>query len=350
VSLKNGAQVNIASERFCSMDNDELGCVSYKLEVNNFTGNVSIESVLDFDISNEDSNYDEKFWEEIELEEGDTIYNQAITKKTKFQLGLAATHQVIVDGNPINKQKTRKAEKFVSTSYAIDVTDKTDIELLKYVGVCSSLYYDPSSLKQAAKAHATKAQDDGYALVKNNHVKRWEEKWNDSDIEINGDVGAQQGIRFNIFHLNQTYTGQDARLNIGPKGFTGEKYGGSTYWDTEAYCIPFYLSTADEQVSKNLLIYRHNHLRKAIENAEKLGFENGAALYPMVTINGEECHNEWEITFEEIHRNGAIAFAIFNYIRYTGDKNYLQTHGLDVLIGIARFWAQRVNYSEVKNK
>jgi maltose phosphorylase len=30
-------------------------------------------------------------------------------------------------------------------------------------------------------------------------------------------------------------------------------------------------------------------------------------------MNGEECHNEWEITFEEIHRNGAIAFAIYNF-------------------------------------
>jgi hypothetical protein len=33
------------------------------------------------------------------------------------------------------------------------------------------------------------------------------------------------GIRFNIFQLNQTYLGKDSRLNIGPKGFTGEKYG-----------------------------------------------------------------------------------------------------------------------------
>jgi maltose phosphorylase len=61
-------------------------------------------------------------------------------------------------------------------------------------------------------------------------------------------------------------------------------------------------------------------LEKAIENAEKLGFNTGAALYPMVTMNGEECHNEWEITFEEIHRNGAIAFAIYQlsaiYWRY----------------------------------
>lgn len=46
--------------------------------------------------------------------------------------------------------------------------------------------------------------------------------WEHSDIVIEGDVEAQQGIRFNIFQLKQTYTGDDARLNIGPKGFTGE--------------------------------------------------------------------------------------------------------------------------------
>jgi maltose phosphorylase len=97
-------------------------------------------------------------------------------------------------------------------------------------------------------------------------------------------------------------------------------------------------------------LYRYKQLDKAIENAEKLGFKNGAALYPMVTMNGEECHNEWEITFEEIHRNGAIAYAIYNYINYTNDQNYLINYGLEVLIAISRFWAQRVNFSEEKNK
>jgi len=86
------------------------------------------------------------------------------------------------------------------------------------------------------------------------------------------------------------------------------------------------------------------------ENARKLGFENGAALYPMVTMNGEECHNEWEITFEEIHRNGAIAYAIFNYTRYFGDESYLLREGLEVLIAICRFWAQRFNWSDEKKQ
>jgi maltose phosphorylase len=112
--------------------------------------------------------------------------------------------------------------------------------------------------------------------------------------------------------------------------------------------LPFYLKTTDPQVAKQLLIYRYHHLDRAIENAEKLGFKNGAALYPMVTMNGEECHNEWEITFEEIHRNGAIAFAIYNYVRHTGDSAYLSEYGLPVLAGIARFWAQRFNWSEEK--
>ena len=91
--------------------------------------------------------------------------------------------------------------------------------------------------------------------------------------------------------------------------------------------FPFYLKSADSKVSKQLLMYRYKHLDKAIENAEKLGFKNGAALYPMVTMNGEECHNEWEITFEEIHRNGAIAFAIYNYWRHTSDDEYIAVYG-----------------------
>ncbi len=70
----------------------------------------------------------------------------------------------------------------------------------------------------------------------------------------------------------------------------------------------------------------------------------------MVTMNGEECHNEWEITFEEIHRNGAIAFAIFNYNRFTNDYAYIPEKGLEVLIGIARFWQQRATFSSDKNK
>ncbi|TAD94430.1 MAG: glycoside hydrolase family 65 protein, partial [Bacteroidetes bacterium] len=220
----------------------------------------------------------------------------------------------------------------------------------KYVANVTSRDYDSKQLLEIAMKHLQTATNQGFEAMKEAQARAWENKWAHSDITIEGDVAAQQAIRFNIFQLDQTYTGEDARLNIGPKGFTGEKYGGSTYWDTEAYCLAFYLATASPEVARNLLLYRYKQLDKAIENAGKLGFTGGAALFPMVTMNGEECHNEWEITFEEIHRNGAIARAVYDYVRYTGDESYLADFGLELLIAIARFWSQRVNFSEDKRK
>ena len=112
-----------------------------------------------------------------------------------------------------------------------------------------------------------------------------------SDITIIGDAAAQQGIRFNIYQLNCTYSGDDPQLNIGPKGLP-ERNTEGTYWDTEAYCLYFYLGTRKPEIARNLLEYRYNHLEKAKENSAKLGTRG--ALYPMVTMNGEECHNEWK--------------------------------------------------------
>lgn len=63
-------------------------------------------------------------------------------------------------------------------------------------------------------------------------------------------------------------------------------------------------------------------------------------------MNGEESHNEWEITFEEIHRNGAMVYAIYNYVKYTGDYSYIPEMGLEVMIAIAKFWQQRATYSQ----
>ena len=243
-----------------------------------------------------------------------------------------------------------QVSNYISCTYQQEIKQNQTFTIHKFGGYVVDRNHHKDELVAAAKEALDKALSFGFDALLEMQKQSWAQIWKMSDITIEGDVKAQQGIRFNIFQLNQTYLGSDAALNIGPKGFTGEKYGGSTYWDTEAYCIPFYMATKDQSVARTLLEYRYNHLEKAIENAEKLGFTSGAALYPMVTMNGEECHNEWEITFEEIHRNGAIAFAIFNYFRFTGDYSYIPEKGLEVLIGIARFWQQRAAFSSDKNK
>ena len=186
----------------------------------------------------------------------------------------------------------------VGISYDVLMNSGDCLSITTFGGYVNSMDFPDENLKAKAKKIIYTVEGIGFEDLLSQQRLEWGEIWRRSDIVINGDISAQQAIRFNIFHLNQTYTGKDPRLNVGPKGFTGEKYGGVTYWDTEAYCLPFYMVSKDKGVAKNLLRYRYLQLEKAIENAEKLGFNSGAALYPMVTVNGEECHNEWEITFE----------------------------------------------------
>lgn len=345
---ESGARIAVEARRLVSMAEPELGAVSYKLTLLSSGAEVAVTAFVEGDVRNEDANYDEKFWELSALDR-DSYALRMRTRKTGFEVCWAQSVKVLCGsvelvGENVSENE-RVAERFVFT-----LKEGGSVVLDKFVGVASSLNHPVAELQGAACGVAQKALDQGFGKVLAAHEAAWNERWEGCDVAIGGDDRAQQGIRFCIFQLLQTYTGRDSRLNVGPKGFTGEKYGGSTYWDTEAYCLPFYLATCGEEVARQLLLYRYHQLPQAIENAAKLGFTGGAALYPMVTMTGEECHNEWEITFEEIHRNGAIAYAIYNFCRYTGTQDYLAQGGAEVLVGIARFWAQRATFSEVKGR
>jgi len=349
---KNGKQVEIEAIRFCSMADDEGGAIKYTITPLNFSGSLAITPYIDGDVVNKDSNYDEKFWDEIKKEVwADGGYVQLKTKKTGFEVATGMKFVIVQDDKPIQfSSQPIEKEKYIAAKIELQAEQGKAVTIIKYAANLSSQNYKAEDLVENLQQTLQRISAKGFDTMLAEQAAAWAKKWEHNDIIIEGDVAAQQAIRFNIFQLNQTYTGEDDRLNIGPKGFTGEKYGGSTYWDTEAYCVPFYLATADEKVTRNLLLYRYKQLGKAIDNAKLLGFKDGAALYPMVTMDGTECHNEWEITFEEIHRNGAIAYAIFNYVRYTADEAYLADYGLEVLIAIARFWSQRVNWSDDKQQ
>ncbi len=350
--MDDGKKIEVTVKRFLSMADTENGAIRYSVTPLNFDGKIAYTAYLDGDVVNEDSNYDEKFWNIIEMEaHAGEAYLVSETKKLGFRVGFGMKISAKVGASDLKMTpEVLKKENWVGNRIERAVKEGECFTIEKIAGVTCSLNYDKPALLAVTKKVTSEGFAKGFDALFADHIKVWADKWILSDIRIKGDVAAQQGIRFNIFHLNQTYTGEDERLNVGPKGFTGEKYGGTTYWDTEAYCVPFFIATAPSKVTRNLLIYRYKHLENAIKNAEKLGFKNGAALYPMVTMNGEECHNEWEITFEEIHRNGAIAFAIHNYIRHTNDEAYLTEYGLEVLMGISRFWSQRVHFSEEKQK
>lgn len=352
IKVSKNKTLEFHSGRFLSMSEPDAGIVRYSIKSIDFEGVVDFNVYLDSDVRNEDANYGKKFWKEVRREAAAGLgILISRTMETDFHVATGMCYEMHKNNKAISvKPSIVSREKYVANNFQVKIKAGDSLTLIKYVSVISSLNIPKDGLLNKVKTRLKEIPLKGYEKLFSLHKKEWGKIWTASDVVIEGDIAAQQAIRFNIFHLNQTYTGKDERLNIGPKGFTGEKYGGSTYWDTEAFALPFFLKTADQKVAKNLLLYRYKHLGASIKNARKLGFKNGAALYPMVTMNGEECHNEWEITFEEIHRNGAIAYAIYNYIRHTGDNDYMSDFGLEVLIGLSRFWAQRATWSENRKK
>ncbi|MDY3787954.1 family 65 glycosyl hydrolase domain-containing protein [Bacteroides fluxus] len=352
VTSPRGNRLSLHVEHITNMAHPNLCLIKYSVTSLSYSGKVSLVPLLDGNIADGTEYANEKIWNILRSgAAGDCSYLWTQTRREDAQICYAMTYQFYKNNkepiaNPIRIEK----EKQVGFSVGTDVKPGDTVTIIKYISIVSSLHYERQDLIEEAVSQVREAKTIGWNALLQDHRQAWLDIWDEADVIIEGDPEAQQGIRYNIFQLYQTYRGDDPRLNIGPKGFTGEKYGGNTYWNTELCCVPFFLLSTPREIVKNLLIYRYNQLPKAIENAKKLGFSNGAALFPQVTNNGEECHSEWEITFEEIHRNNIIVYAIGQHATMTGSLEYVAKYGLEVMIAVSRFWSQRVSFSRPKQK
>ena len=352
VLTNNSIKIEIQSKKFISLKRVNIGAINYKIKVFDDNVNINVFPCIDINVRNNDSNWNEPFLQTIDSisKNNLSIVNSKVIN-SEFQISTFFKSTYSLNNKKVDiKYLESNDENLIGSSSVFSLNKDDELTIFKVGGYINSNDSRKKDFNNIIEKECENALKTGFNDLCKENTDEWKKIWDDSDIIIKGDVKSQQAIRFNIFHLNQTFNGNDSSLNIGPKGFTGEKYGGVTYWDTEAYCIPFYLGTKDSTVAKNLLNQRYDQLKNAIKNAEKIGLNHGAALYPMVTVNGEECHNEWEITFEEIHRNAAIAQAIKKYVTTTGNYKFLENKGIKILIAISRFWQQRVNYSQLINK
>ncbi|MDR0894692.1 MAG: family 65 glycosyl hydrolase [Prevotellaceae bacterium] len=330
----------------------DLCVIEYSVKSIDYTGRLSLLPLIEIHAVCKEDPTGEKVWNILRSGIGnDCAYLWTQTRLDDAQVCYAMTYSFLKNGAPCNAHPIRiEKERQVGFSIGTDVKPGDTVKLIKYIVIASSMQHERNKLLDHAVEEAVQIKSIGVDVLKHEQQQAWQLLWNEMDVQIEGDPAAQQGIRYNIFQLCQTYRGDDARLNIAPKGFTGEKYGGNTYWNTELCCVPFFLEATPYPIAENLLMYRYRQLPQAIENARKLGFKEGAALYPQVTYNGEECHNEWEITFEEIHRNSIMIHAIVQHALLTGSNAYIARYGLEVMIAVSRFWGQRVSFSQPKQK
>lgn len=233
------------------------------------------------------------------------------------------------------------------------------ITFRKYFAVFTSRRVKPYKLKQQTINTIKKARKTGLKRLYEDHCKAWEKKWRNANIDIEGDVAAEQALRFNIYHLIIAGNEDNDDVSIGARTLSGEGYRGHVFWDAEIFDIPFFIYTFP-QIARNQLMYRYHRLEPAKANAASKGYRG--ALFPWESADtGHECTPSWakdldgtiiRITtlYFEHHIVADIAYAVHHYVNATNDIHFLWKHGLEILIETARFWHSRTELNKKKKR
>jgi len=346
---KTGKALKITFLRFLDMLHPERAYQRLTLEALNFSGEIELETGLSFHLEHEMK--EENFWNPVRRSTGDnscaiqcrtTYSGQEVFAAAQVSVSVPVTTQGMEHGRlvklgvslPVDQGKPIEIDKSVVVLF--DETERDELWL--------------SGQKLFEKAQAVSL---GEALAAQR--KYWKEHWSTSDIQImSADDSVrecveqeQQGIRFCIFQMAQTYRGGHEKHNIGAKGLTGEAYNGHAFWDTEACCLPFYLFT-NPIAAKSLLMFRYNTLGQAKKRSRMLDCEG--ACYPVATLNGEEACNLWQHASLQPQPSTAVAYGIWHYVHLTGDVDFLWEYGAEMLIEISRYLKSRANQNPKTKK
>jgi maltose phosphorylase len=338
--LRNGHSVKVSFQRLVSMTTSHLGCQNVSFQPLDFTGVVKIRSGLDFSVIHEDQG--KNLWQSVRKEQIDTQY--AILAKTVNTGNRLFSSFIIKSDAPLN-QRLVKEDKFIGLDFNLDLENGKSTGFNKIVVNYAEKDLENDSASVWSKGLELSSQYFSMTFndIYTEQAAYWKQIWETSDITIEGDPENQQGIRFCIFQLYQTYHGDNPGLNIGAKGLTGEAYRGLAFWDTESYCLPFYIFN-NPKAARNLLEFRYKTLGEAIKRAKEMDCEG--ASYPIATIDGTESCDLWQHSNLQLHVGSAIAYGIWHYTRIVGDSEFLYTKGIEMLIQMSRFYATRGQWGQ----
>ncbi|WP_125547212.1 glycoside hydrolase family 65 protein [Levilactobacillus lindianensis] len=219
----------------------------------------------------------------------------------------------------------------------VDLSDRQPhtLEYEAYVGdISRQNTIDPSAMFVATSLDALTADSRDF----------WQDVWQRSEVAVEGNEELDLAIHYNIFQLNQA-AGRDGRTNIAAKGLSGSGYEGHYFWDTEMYMLPYFIYT-NQQMARQLLVYRYQILPKARERAHALGASQGA-LFAWRTINGEEASPYFPAGTAQYHIDADIAYAVGKYYEITRDLDFILQCGFEMVLETARFWEDFGSWQQI---
>jgi trehalose/maltose hydrolase-like predicted phosphorylase len=348
-----GNTVDLKFDRFASLAEREVLGLRCQITPIDFDGTIEIQSSINAYPDNQGFDH----WEQIDrgkVEHG--VWLQLRTRSSQIELGMAAKMTAI--GNDALSQITNPLDyPTLMTTFLVTAGQTVGVE--KVV----TLFTSQDAEQPVRAAQAKLASLSSYEILLAVHRQAWHQVWQNSDVEIEGDIQAQLAVRYNLFQLLISacphITGDctnNSRVSVPAKTLSGLGYRGHVFWDTEIFILPFFTLTQPD-IARSLLTYRYHTLDGARRKAANSGYQ-GAMFAWESAATGDEMTPRWSVLDDpyteavriwsrdrEIHISSDIAYAVWQYWQVTGDDLWMRDYGAEIILDTARFWMSRVDWN-----
>lgn len=363
VSVKSGKRVSFCFKRIVSLEDRHM--IAQRVEVYSDSPlKLAVKSGIDGKITN--SGFQHLSVRNKRFFDGRLLQANYRTTQSQIDISINTIHQIYKKEKNVTDAVVQKLEmdsRSIYMNYQIETEAGEYLAIEKISAVYTSRDIEFVNQEQSAAAYAREmlGKDSGlrYEQIAQKSAEIWKKRvWENQDIEIVSDNPLDQlAVRFAIFHMNMMTPGHDNRMNIGAKALSGEGYKGHTFWDTEMFLLPFWIYTYPD-VAKSLLEYRYHGLDGARRKARENGYKG--AMYPWESawITDGEVTPKFGaadvVTGKEMpiicgdleqHITADVAFGVWEYYQITGDKDFMERCGYEIIFETANYWASRVEWN-----
>jgi trehalose/maltose hydrolase-like predicted phosphorylase len=358
-----GRRTAIRQRRFVHMGHRHLAGLQTVVTPENWSGRLRVRSGLDGGVANTGvARYRDMAGRHLRvgtMEEPDPETLLLVARTTQSELLVAEavrTRVDIGDGNVTSRRTVRERSR-ISHDLELEVTEGRAVTVEKIVAVVTSRDVAVSHPALTAVEQLGEAQC--FQSLLTEHELAWDQLWRRFRVDLTDGRGPRTAetlrtLRLGLFHVLQTASPHDLDLDAGvpARGLHGEAYRGHVFWD-ELFVLPL-LTLRMPQLARALLHYRVRRLDAARLAARTAGYHG--AMYPWQSgSDGREesqrVHlnprsGRWLPDTSPLQRHVglAVAYDVWQYYQATGDRDFLAGHGAEVLLEVARFFADLAHH------
>ena len=362
-----GHQLQLVFRRFASMNDPHLVCTRVAIKALDSDIELQLTSGIDGQQTNSGTQH---FVEgEGRIHDGQILEYLSTTSESGIHFFVQASHKFHCVSADTGRQQTKISQaprlerRQVVLDVALAIQHGDEFVFEKQARIHTSLDRENgqnrplNELREYVKQCSLRDSQLSYKELLVRSSSAWADIWQDIDVVIRGNIFDQLAIRFAMYHMTICTPAHDQRFGIAAKGLSGEGYKGHSFWDSEIFILPFFIFVRPD-LARGLLAYRYHTLTGARDNAMHRGYKGAMYAWESATTGREvtpafgavDIHTGratrvWSGEIEQ-HITADVAFAVWNYYRATGDLDFMDAMGFEIIFETATFWCSRLEWLE----